>query len=107
MANGRKRKMKQPKSGLRKNRRSVVAISFVILTLGIIVFGCGMSLKEKNDAYLVKEAELQQQIAEEQLRSEEIDELQEFVQTDKYTEMIAKEKLGLAYENEILFKAQK
>lgn len=102
-----KKKGRKRTSGLRRNRRSVLLISAIIVMLGIFVLECGISLKEKNEAYLVKEAELQQLIDEELARSEEIDSLKDYVNTDEYVEMVAKEKLGLAYENEILFKAQK
>ena len=101
-----KKNIKRRSGNVRKNRRSVLAISSVILVLGMVVLFCEISLKEKNDAYRVKEAELQAQIEEEQERSEEIDALKEYVGTDEYIESVAKEKLGLIHENEILFKAQ-
>ena len=104
---GVKKNRKRKSEGLRKNRRSVWMISLVIILLGAVVLGCGVSLKAKNEAYLAKEEELRLQIEAEQERSEEIDELKEYVETDEYIEMVAKEKLGLAYENEILFEAQK
>ena len=102
-----KKNRKRKSDGLRKNRRSVLMISLVIMLLGAVVLGCGVSLKANNEAYLAKEEELRLQIEAEQERSEEIDELKEYVETDEYIEMVAKEKLGLAYENEILFEAQK
>ena len=102
-----KKNRKRKSDGLRKNRRSVLMISLVIMLLGAVVLGCGVSLKAKNEAYLAKEEELRLQIEAEQERSEEIDELKEYVETDEYIEMVAKEKLGIAYENEILFEAQK
>ena len=101
-----KKNRKRRSGNLRKNRRSVLAISSVILVLGMVVLFCGISLKAKNDAYRAKEADLQAQIEEEQERSEEIDALKEYVGTDEYIESVAKEKLGLIHENEILFKAQ-
>ena len=104
---GVKKNRKGKSDGLRKNRRSVWMISFVIILLGVVILGCGVSLKEKNKAYQAKEEELRLQIEAEKERSEEIDELKEYVETDEYIEMVAKEKLGLAFENEILFEAQK
>lgn len=104
---GVKKKRKRKSDGLRKNKRSVLMITCVIMLLGVVVLGCGLSLKEKNEGYLAKEEELRLQIEAEQERSEEIDELKEYVETDEYIETVAKEKLGLAYENEILFEAQK
>ena len=104
---GVKKNRKRKSEGLRKNRRSVWMISLVIMLLGVVVLGCGVSLKEKNKAYQAKEEEHRLQIEAEQERSQEIDELKEYVETDEYIEMVAKEKLGLAFENEILFEAQK
>ena len=101
------KKHRRKTEGLRKNRRSVLMITFVIMMLGVVVLGCGLSLKQRNQVYLAKEEELQIQIDAELERSEEIDALKEYVGTDEYVEMVAKEKLGLAYENEILFEAQK
>ena len=101
-----KKSRKRRSGNLRRNRRSVLAISSVILVLGMVVLFCGISLKEKNDAYRAKEAELQVQIEAEQERSDEIDALKEYVGTDEYIESVAKEKLGLVHENVILFKEQ-
>lgn len=102
-----KNKRKRKLDGLRKNRRSVWMVSLVIMLLGMIVLGCGVSLKEKNKVYQAKEEELRLLIEAEEERSAKIDALKEYVETDEYIEMVAKEKLGLAYENEILFEAQK
>lgn len=104
---GMKKNQRGQSTGLRKNRRSVLMISFVIMMLGVVFLGCGISLKNKNEAYLAKEAELQLQIEAELERSNDIDELKTYVGTDAYVEKVAKEKLGLAYENEILFEAQR
>ena len=38
-------------------------------------------------------------------RNEEIENLETYTKTKKYVEDVAKEKLGLVYEDEILFKA--
>lgn len=65
-----------------------------------------MSLKQRNNEYIVIEQELQEQIDAELARAEEIDELKAYVGTDEYIESVAKEKLGLAYKNEILFRAE-
>ena len=95
-----------PKNNLRGHKRSVLAISAIILLLSIVVFAGGMQLQKRNEAYIAQEMELQALIDAEMERSIEIDELKEYVGTDEYVESVAKEKLGLAYENEILFKAE-
>lgn len=54
----------------------------------------------------MQEEELQTQIDAEKERSEEINKLKKYVGTDEYIEEVAREKLGLVKENEILFRAQ-
>lgn len=102
-----KRNRKRSSSNrLQSHTRSVTVISAIILLLSVVMFAGGMSLKEQNDQYIAMENELQAKIDEEKERSAEIDELKEYVGTDEYIESVAKEKLGLAYKNEILFKAE-
>lgn len=101
-----KGKRHAPKSRLQNHKRSIVVISAIIVVLSFVVLAGGMELKKRNDAYIAQEMELQAQIDAEKERSAEIDELKEYVGTDEYIESVAKEKLGLVYENEILFKAE-
>ena len=49
---------------------------------------------------------MEKQLEAQEERADEIDELEEYVGTDKYVEDVAKDKLGLAYPNEILFEAE-
>ena len=46
------------------------------------------------------------QIEEEEKRTQEIEELKKYMETKMFVEEIAKERLGLVYEDEILFKAE-
>jgi cell division protein DivIC len=89
-----------------ENRLSIMLVTGVILVLALVISFAQVSLNAKNRAYKVQEAELQKQIKQEIVRSEEIDELEEYVGTDKYIEDVAKDKLGLVYPNEILFEAE-
>ena len=50
------------------------------------------------------EAALDAQIAEEENRSTELEEFKKYTQTQAYIEEVAKEKLGLVREGEIVFK---
>ncbi|MCB7305805.1 septum formation initiator family protein [Bariatricus massiliensis] len=101
-----KGRKQRPKSRLRHHKRSVAAISGVIALMAVMVLFGGMKLQARNRAYKVQEAELQAQLDDEKERSAEIDELKDYVGTDKYIEEVAKEKLGLVHENEILFKPE-
>ena len=89
-----------------QHKLSMIAITAVILILGVTLSIASISLKSKNDVYKAQEAELESQIKAEQDRADEIDELEEYVGTDEYVEDVAKEKLGLVYPNEILFEAE-
>lgn len=81
-----------------------------ILLIVLFVFGAstvaGIRLKQKNLTYRQREEALQESIDKEKARSQEIDELEAYTKTKKYVEDVAKDKLGLVYEDEIIFKAK-
>ena len=92
------------RSRLRKHKNSVLGISGVILLLVAVVSVSSISLRAKNESYMEQEAELEAQIQEEEERTKEIEQMEEYVGTDEYIEQTARDKLGLIYENEIIFK---
>lgn len=97
------------KMGRRKRFRKHLgsaAIAGVMLLLLLFVTIAGMGLRVENTDKEAKIEELQTQIAEEEKKAEEIEEYRKYVQTKKYAEEVAKEKLGLVYEDEIIFKAE-
>ena len=98
---------RQRKQQLKRHKRSMVIVTCVLALLGGVVFVGSISLQAKNKTYKAQEQELQRQIKEEEERLEDIKELEEYVQTDEYIEDKAKEELGLARKNEILFQAEK
>lgn len=91
---------------MRGHRQSVMAILAVLILLVAVVSVNAMTLRAKEKSYQVQEMELAEQIEEEKARAKEIDELEKYVSTDEYVEEVAKDKLGLVYENEIIFKAE-
>lgn len=101
-----KSRKRHPKHWLQYHKRSVLAISGMIILLAAVTFVHGMSLQATNKEYQLQEMELRAQIDAEKLRSEEIDELKKYVGTDAYIEEVAKEKLGLVHKNEILFRPE-
>lgn len=90
---------------MRQNRFGMFLVTLVVLLLLGAVSVSGYRLKKKENAYLAREAELLSQIEAEKARAEEIEEFKKYTQTKKYVEEEAKDKLGLVYENEIIFKA--
>lgn len=92
---------------LRQHKRSVLIVISALLLLVCVVSVDSISLYAKNKLYKEQQAELEKLIAEEDQRAEDIEEFERYVQTKEYIEDTAKEKLGLAHKNEILFKAEK
>lgn len=88
----------------KQNKFAMVLITMVLLMLIVVVSVGKAGLREKQEVYLQKQEELQQKIAEEESRKEQIAEYEKYTQTQKYIEDMAKEKLGLVYEDEIVFK---
>ena len=94
------------RKGMRSHRRSVVLVMTALVILVAVVSVNAVTLRAKEKAYKAQEIELAEQIEKEKARAKEIDELEKYVGTDEYVEEVAKEKLGLVYENEIIFKAE-
>ncbi len=88
----------------RQNRLAMMLVTTVVLMMLIVVAVKSVELRNKKESYDVKVAQLQQEIAAEKERAEEIEEYGKYTQTKKYVEEVAKEKLGLVYEGEIIFK---
>lgn len=101
-----KSRRRRQKKRVQRHKRSVLAISSVILLLLVMVSVNGITLRAKEKSYVAQETELKKQIKEEKSRASKIDELEDYVGTDEYVEDVAREKLGLVHEGEIIFKAK-
>lgn len=89
-----------------QNRLSMFLVSAVVLTImGVVMVG-SHDKQQKLDAKKAEEAQLDAEIAAEQKRAEELDEYEKEVQTMGYVEQEARDKLGLVYEDEIMFKKE-
>ena len=69
----------------------------------VVVAVRSVELQQKIDGYDMQIASLNAQIEAEQARAEQIEEYGKYTQTKGYVEEVAKDKLGLVYEGEILF----
>jgi len=89
----------------RKNRGTGTGvIVFVVLCIfGVVAFG-RLNLEKKKKELDFKIKSLETQIDEENDRAVDIKKLEAYVQTKKYVEEIAREKLGMVYEDEIIIK---
>lgn len=97
---------KRPRRRVSQYKRSMLAVSAVLVLLVIVISVSGMTLRAKEKEYQAQEAELEQQIEDEKARASEIDDLEAYVGTDEYVEEVAKDKLGLVYEDEIILKGK-
>lgn len=91
----------------RQNRLAMLLVTTVVFMMMLVVTFKSVDLREKRAAYRAREEALLQEIALEEERSVEIEEYGKYTQTKKFVEEIAKEKLGLVYEGEIIFKDEK
>lgn len=100
---GRSRSVRKRKERL-GNRMAMVGITFVVMSMAVVMHIRGETLREKDLAYQIKEEGLTRQLEEESKRAEELEEQRIYVQTKEYIEKVAKEKLGLVNPDEILLK---
>ncbi len=89
-----------------QNRLSMFLVSLVVLMIMVVAAVRSVALQQKIDVKMQEQEQLEEQIAEEKARSGEIEELGKKIQTKGYIEDMAREKLGLVYEGEILFKEE-
>ena len=90
-----------------QNRFSMFLVSLVVVMIMILVQVKSIEIQQKIDGKKAEIEKLQAQIDEEKKRAQQIEEFGKEVQTKGYIENIAREKLGLVYEDEILFKQDK
>ncbi len=83
---------------------TIIGITFVVFSLAITVTIKGSSLQDKDMEYRIRQENLDDQLAKEKKRSEELAEYRIYVQTKQYIEEVAKQKLGLVNPDEILLK---
>lgn len=86
-----------------ENRFGMTVAMMAILIMTAVVGINSISLKQKEEQYAAREQELVSLIEAEEQRAQELQEFETYTKTKKYAEEIAKDKLGLVYENEIIF----
>lgn len=89
----------------RQNRLGMICVSIVVAMLMVVIVFKSVELKAKYTSYVEQEAELQALIDSENERTKKLEEYEKYTKTDKFVEEYAKEKLGLVYDNEILFRS--
>ena len=87
-----------------KRRGGTLSVSIIVIAFLVVMVVQVVQLKQKESTYAAQKAELEKQYTKESERADEIESMQQYMQSDQYIEDIAKSKLGLAYDNEIIFK---
>lgn len=90
----------------RQNRFSMFLTALVVLLVMIAVAWRSIELKQKIADYDTKIEQLNTEMEAEEARSQEIKEYGIYTQTKAFIEEVAKDKLGLVYDGEIMFKQE-
>ena len=89
-----------------QNKFSMFLVTLVVVIIMVVAAIGSFEVKQKVENNNEKIAQLEEQISNEEARTEEIEEYRKYTQTMRYKEEVAKDKLGLVYEGEILFKEE-
>lgn len=79
-------------------------IIFVVLILMAVLLVQSSRLDKRIAAADQQISELDSQTKSEEKRTDEIKDLQEYMQSDEYKEQVARDKLGMVKDGEIIFK---
>ena len=88
------------------NRAGKLCIGMIVVAFVAVMSVQIVKVYQKDQEYLEKQAELEAQLEDETARQGELDAYETYTQSQEYVEDTAKSKLGLAYDNEIIFKEQ-
>ena len=96
------------KAKVRKRSNRLVGVIICILVVGIfmVFFTRTKELKAQNEAAGQEIEQLQQAVQEEEDRTKYLEDYAKYVNTKQYVEDMAREKLGLIYPGELVFKAE-
>ena len=86
----------------KKMKKGLPLIVVVVIVFVVCVGIRSASLKKQSGELTKKQEILESQIKEEEQRTKDLEALEKYMQTKKYMEDIAKNKLGLVYPDEIL-----
>lgn len=93
----------------RSVRRDDNRVGKICIGIILVVFVAVMSVQihkvyQKDQEKIAQEAELKELLQYELDRKEELEEYQEYIESQDYVEDMAESKLGLLYDNQIIFR---
>lgn len=93
------------KSKREKKRNTRIIIAVLLVVLAVMGFNI-VRIYQKNQVYAAKKAALEEKYEDQLDRKEELSIYEEFTKTIEYVEQVARQKLGLVFDNEIIFKPE-
>lgn len=89
------------------NRAGKICISMIVMAFVAVMSIQIAKTHQKDQEYIEEQNRLLKQLDDEKARKAELEEYETYTKSQGYIEDIARSKLGLAYENEIIFKEEK
>ncbi len=86
------------------NKTAIYVVLGILVIFAAVLFINCHSLNEKKERLQAEYAEYEEMLAMEQQETLDLQELEIETKTMKYYEQVAKERLGMVYEDEIIFK---
>jgi len=96
--------MSKKKNSLKKKGTNRIYYLFVFAFVVIVMAIQITSLAKKNAYYVAEEQRLQKELEAQQEKRDELENYEEYIQTQEYKESVAQSKLGLVHMNEIIFR---
>ncbi|MCR4716618.1 MAG: septum formation initiator family protein [Lachnospiraceae bacterium] len=95
----RQRNRVKPKKGM------WIVVLVTVVICGALLYGM-LKLESKQKALAAEQVRLEMSIEQAKDKSKELDEQKSYMQTDEYVEEVAREKLGMVKDDEILFRPE-
>ncbi len=96
--------MSKKKNSRKKKATNRIYFFFVFAFVCIVMAIQITSLVKKNAFYVAEEKRLEKELEAQQEKREELDNYEQYIQTEEYKESVAQSKLGLVHQNEIIFR---
>lgn len=100
------RRNRNDRNGKTSNLLVSGVICVLVIAICIVVYIRGNEIKAQNDLKAQEIERIEQLLQEELDRAEELDEYSKYVNTKQFVEKMAREKFGLIYPGELIFKAE-
>lgn len=99
----RRNNRKQPRKT--SNRLISAVICILVVAICIVFYSRGREIKAENEESDKQIEQLKAEIEQEEQRAEELQVYSKYVNTKQFVEEMARDKLGLVYPGELIFKA--